>query len=356
MKIKSITDISGLRVEITSLSPSTYFYVKDGCSFPTVINIASRKGLFDESVLLPNSPAAIRGTIIHKLLEERVKGLIQTEEQYELRWNELIRQYEEDTRSKYPSLRNFIINDLDKMYESCDSAMGIIPAINYQGDTTEVRLRAVEVPVSIPGVTRGVVDRIKYHNDGIEIIDYKSGEVIENGAIKESYVYQLNLYALCCEQMFEKSINKLTLIQTYDNQEFDVPIEREKFIESLDDIRSIIEQINTFVQKGQIRNLQMLNDKHCGYCKCRHFCDKYLNSELKSEYIVDGYVTDSSNPNFISLSDKNGNSFSVSKLSDMNIEDATNLVNKHLVFVNVSSRIDNVYKRTDKTLIFELPT
>jgi len=356
MKIKSIPDLSGLRVEITSLSPSTYYYVKDGCSFPSVINIACRKGRFDSSVLLPNSPASIRGTIIHKLLEERVKGLIQTEEQYELHWRDLTRQYEEETKLKYPSLRNFIVNDLDKMYESCDSAMEITPVTNYRGDTNEVRIRTVEVPVSIPGVTRGIVDRIKFHNNEIEIIDYKSGEVMEDGAIKESYVYQLNLYALCCEQTFEYRVKKLTLIQTSDNKEFDVPLERDKFIGSLADIKSIIEKINTRVQEGQMPALQVLSERQCSYCRCRHFCNKYLNSEIKSEYIVDGYVTDSSNPHFISLRDNNGNSFSVSKLSDMNIEDATSLVNRHLVFVNVSSRIDNVYKRTDKTLIFELPT
>lgn len=355
MQIKKIPNIAHLGVQLKALSPSTYYRIKEECAFPAIVSQAIRDDLLDKYVVLPNSVAAIRGTIIHKLFEERAKGQISSEEEYEDRWQHLVDKYELEIKQNYPTLRNFLINDFDKMYESCDAAMQIEPSNSSNSNRSLNSIPQVEVFVSIPNILNGKIDRIKIHKDKIEIIDYKSGAITdENGVIKKPYIYQLNLYALCYESHYKKTVCKLTLLQTSNLEEYNVVFDRAKYLEIINHIQDDISQINDSLLSQNIADLQNANEEHCRYCFCRHFCKTYMSSSFRSDTIVDGVVTDASSNELITLEDKEGGTFYVNKLHDVSIDDWHGLIGKHLVFVNVSSRIENVYKRTDRTLIFEI--
>lgn len=355
MRITHIPKINPLGLSVDNLTPSTYASIQNGCAFPQIVKAAIRTGNFDYGMLLPRSPKAIRGTIIHKLFELRVKGEIQTEDDYLDSWEQYISQEEAKLKRQYPTLRNLSIEDIDKQYESCDAAMQMQPIVLSYNKPNSLRNRSLEVPVMIEGVLKGKIDRVVRKDGIIELIDYKSGNAYdENGVVKEDYVVQLNLYALCFENVFNEMVNKLTIVQTSDLLEIDVPIEREKFVPVIEEIKSLILSINEHIQQNRCEDLQKPSENICKYCDCRHFCQSYLNSDFRSPYIVDGKVTEVVPHNFIKLQDNESNLISISRLDDFELDDWNSLIGKHLLFVDVSSRIENVYKRIDRTIVFEI--
>ncbi len=357
MKIKTLPNIKVYSGCVKELSPSTFSRIRSGCSFPVVINqMVKDKGL-DWSLLLPNlSKAAHLGTIIHKLFEERVKGDIPDEDEYERRWDYYVEQEEKKIRENYPSLSGISFSDYDKLYESCESTMTVESV--SQTDPSLIlgdNVRTLEARVTLPGYIYGTVDRLIFHHDGIEIIDYKSGKVYdENGNIKDSIICQLNLYAICCEHQYGKRVKKLTVIQTSDVSSIDIPIERANFQDILKEIEGLLHKINTAIKSKRFEDLQKPSVESCGMCNCRHLCKGYLESGIRSESILDGIVIDCSNKNYLKLQDCNGNTFTVNKLADLSIENWNDLFGKHLIFINVSNRIEDVYKRTSRTILFQM--
>lgn len=356
MIIKKIPKIEDLMVQLKGVSPSKYSQIREGCAFSVIVQNAINNKKMDKYILLPSlSPAANLGIIIHKLLEERVRGNIKDSDTYESKWISYVHAREEEISNNYPSLRNLSFSDYDKMYANCDATMHIPISNPNTNENDDKHPPLVEVPVCIPNYISGIVDRIKFDYKGIEIIDYKSGQIYdENGNIKENIIYQLHLYALCCEQQFNKKVNKLTIIQTSDLSDINIPIQRDLLHTLLSEIKSVIDRINHIVDNGNIESLQCPQESLCKLCNCKHMCKAYLQSSFRSENIVDGIVIDVSNKNFLLLQDKEGLQFSVWKLEDLCIDEWDFLIGKHLIFLNVSNRIGNVYKRTDKTIIFEI--
>jgi|WetSurMetagenome_2_1015567.scaffolds.fasta_scaffold01432_4 CRISPR/Cas system-associated exonuclease Cas4 (RecB family) len=357
MKIKVLPNISKLQIQVHELTPSTYSRIRSGCTFPVIVTQAFKTNNLDWHLLLPNlSKASHLGTIIHKLFEERVMGLVPDEDEYERRWEQYVKRHEDDIKNYYSSLQRVSFSDYDKMYESCDSTIGI-PVVQ-QGSIDNIaasRQHTLEVKVSYPGYIYGTVDRIKFHPNGIEIIDYKSGKVFEeDGSIKEIIAYQMNLYAICCEHQYGKRVSKLTVIHTSNSEETDVLLKRNFFESMLIEIKSLIKGINTAIDSGLVESQQSPNEQDCPNCNCKHLCKKYLESEYRSEYIVDGIVVDNNSRKFLKLQDSCGKIFTISKMNDLEIDDWDKLLGKHLIFINVSSRIDDVYKRINSTLIYEI--
>ena len=83
MKIKLLPNFEDYCGFVKGLTPSNFYRIKKGCSFPIAIYQIIKDNNLDWSILLPNlSKAAHLGTIIHRLFEERVKGEIQNEEDW----------------------------------------------------------------------------------------------------------------------------------------------------------------------------------------------------------------------------------------------------------------------------------
>lgn len=343
-----------MHTQIKSLSPSSFYQIKSACAFPFVVNNYFKENNIDWYLLLPNfSKNAHLGTVIHKLWEESVKGLIQDEEEFEKKWELYVAQEEAIIKSNYPSIKDISFCDYDVMFKHCSSILKEKNVHNHRRDTKFDFFCNLELDVSYPGYLTGRIDRVKQLLDGVEIIDYKSGEVYnDNGLIKDSILYQLNLYAICYEYQFNTIVKKLTIVRTADNTEIDIPIMRNEFDLLLEEIKAYIQRINKSISSNTIESLQILDEERCSFCRCKHLCNKYLCSEYRSENIVDGILEDISNKNNWKM--RNNNTyFSVTQMAELEIENLDTLVGKHLLFFNVSNRNNNVYKRTNRTLIFQ---
>ena len=128
-------------------------------------------------------------------------------------------------------------------------------------------------------------------------------------------------------------------------------------IEDLDDpvkidytyylIDRLVDEISIFLNKlnstTEFESFQIPSEESCAFCSCKHLCKKYLESDIRSPRIVDGYVTDISNRNYIKLCDNRGQYFSVNKIADINIPDYDKLLGKHLLFTDVNSYVEGVF-------------
>lgn len=350
--IKKLPNICLYSAQFSKISPSAFFRIRNGCCFHFIVDKLFKANNLDRSLLLPNLVRTAHiGTVIHKLFEERVKGLIQTEDDYESRWEQYIKNEEDKIKINYPTISGISFSDYDKMYESMETAFRINAYSQSRTSTTADSVK-LEFPVGYKDLIYGTIDRLNISQNEIEIIDYKSGEVFdESGNIKNSIVLQLNLYAICCEFSFNKPVSKLTVIRTKDLTEIDIPIIREQYQELVDEISIFLNKLNSTTE---FESFQIPSEESCAFCSCKHLCKKYLESDIRSPRIVDGYVTDISNRNYIKLCDNRGQYFTVNKIADINIPDYDKLLGKHLLFTDVNSYVEGVFCRTSKTIIFEL--
>ena len=357
MIIPKLPNFAVLGMEsIGSIPPSRY---NIECWYPFVISrLIYNNKWQDYGFLIPSlAPNSYLGTIIHKLLEDRVHGLIPDDNTYIEKWEKLVNETNHRVVSRYPSLRNFNITNYRKMYESMKSVMKVSPIISIKDIQKKDAVQSsfsTEVSVDYKNIIRGKIDRVKYLEGGVELIDYKTGKVHnEDGTLKQDYVTQLNIYALCFEHTFQKKVVKLTILQTDDMFELDVPILPSIAKDAEDKISQINNLIISSLANNDIRPLQKSSEK-CAYCECRHICSKYLQSSERSEYEVDGEVTDNSSPSLLTLKNRQGKIANISTLQELNIEGWGDLKGNHLIFINVSNPIGNTYKRTDRTLIYDI--
>lgn len=337
-----------------AISPSVYDNI---CWYPFIFRQFAQSKFTSKyrKFLIPSlSRHQYLGTIIHKLFERRVYGLIPDKATYYSMWSELTTKKEKEILDLYPSLSFFDLTDYNKMYSSCLSAMKINPIEIYNQQHTGIH-KCTEIRVSYEDIILGYIDKVVFINEGSEIIDYKSGNVLDdNNNIKEKYVNQLNLYAICYEKTFNRKVVKLTIIQTDSLTEYDVPIMRNNYISMIEQIKNKVSIINKHICNNTIEDIQTIHE-HCKYCEIRHLCKAYINSNMREKHLVIGDVIECSNRGTLLLTNLQGSTIYISKWIDLCDTNHSNLIGKRLAFTNVLQPIDNIYKKTDHTIVYELP-
>lgn len=352
MELRTIYSLDDQLVRITELSPSGYSAMRAGCLYPFVIS-KTIKDLKLNGWLIPNlNKAAYFGTIAHKLLEERVYGRIQDQRQYIQMWKQLADEKIAEIKGSFPSITDFRLTDYSVVLKNCNAALKVKPysAEDCQGSSTNKR--TLERFVKVDGLISGFIDRLIFKSDGLEIIDYKTGEIFEeSGAIKESIRLQMQLYAIACESELNRSVISLKVLHTPTSTIVDIPIERDRFLEIKSEIRNLIAFCNNAIETQNISSLQKPNE-HCGFCNCCHLCDSFIQSSPDNKYFVYGKVIDNSNPNMLMVKNPIGEQIVVNNLSDMNIGNWDDLLGKTLAFINVRSFVDGIYQRLSNTIIY----
>lgn len=326
------------------------------CWYPLVFRRFVRDKFADEyrKFLIPSlSKHQYLGIIIHELLERRANGLVPDKAAYYSMWSELTAKKEKEILELYPSLSFFDLTDYNKMYSSCLSAMNMKP-LNFSNQQYTGTHKYTEVRVSYEDLLLGYIDKVIFINEESEIIDYKSGSVLdESNNIKNTYINQLNLYAICYEKTFNRKVIKLTIVQTDSMNEYDVPILRDSHIAMIEQIRNKVLVINEHICNNTIENIQTLNE-YCKYCEIKHLCKAYINSDLIEKHLVIGDVIECSNRGALLIKDLHGDTVCISKWIDLCKTNQPDLIGKRLAFINVLQAVNGIYKKTDRTIVYEL--
>lgn len=290
-----VSDLEGvLRVgarvtPLGSISPSHFTSIRQ-CALKAVW-AANRA-----PALLPVTPAARVGSVIHQLLEEAGHGRFLGDGRpgAEKRWSDLILTAEEEMRRSWldrhliplsESLADFEVRRIQTIERALeiDGARSLVepregprPAQGY----------GFELPVSSEdGLVRGRIDAVLPSKDGPVIRDYKSGAIFDSGhglshVVKEAYSTQLRLYAAMYAETTRVWPARLEVVPVLGRAQLE-PIDRPACVRLLDEARACLRQLDTIIAQPRQRaqdleaKLAHPTPANCSVCPYRPGCTPY---------------------------------------------------------------------------------
>ncbi len=242
------------------VSPSRFFSLKE-CALREIWS-ASR-----QESLLPPSPAAQLGTVIHRLLEAAGKGTLNAGNPADIEniWQKLVERTEQGMlqswlqRSLVP-LRGTIPQFQVRKIRACKKAAEVARAAGrYTEYPGTERLDRFESWIETPdGLVAGSIDQIQETKNGAILRDYKSGYIIEKkpedaiSEVEEKYKLQLKLYAALFASKQGRWPIKLEVVPLQ-GPEKDIPFEPAECESLLREATYTLKQVND--QIGQALKL-----------------------------------------------------------------------------------------------------
>ncbi len=356
IKIPNI-DVAWDKVAIKVLSPSAFSWICNGCAYQVLL----QKVLYtlgDKSYSLPSHRNTILGTIIHKIYELTSKGVLSTPKEMIEKWDQLVDEQKRKQIESYPTLLNPQINDYDKRNKAIIYATTYLSnRSNLLSEPANVRVFSEKSLVCEYIGLSGIVDKMIVDQDNIDIIDYKSGRVVdEGGNVKLEYIIQLHLYAAMCVHLSLGKIRSLKLIDI-EGHIFDIVYDDGLSNNLVKDVAKKIDKLNNAVNTRQFGELIKPNKDRCSNCSCRHICNYMIQSDDVPYRTICGNVKSVSGQNMYILQDGNI-TYYISGIDAYAIEDHSVYIGKKLVFLNVVSMStllnNNTYRVTENTLVYEL--
>ncbi len=239
--------------------------------------------------LLPTSPNAYLGTVIHQILELALQGKINSDQELSDAWELEIKSSEKvilanPVERHLVPLEKFIFNFNVKKYLAfnmirqlfSDPQMksgNIINHLEYWVQTSD-------------GKVVGRIDLVKRSVQGIEIIDYKTGSILKESSPdkpKDEYLCQIKLYAALYHAMHGEWPEKLSIIGI--NQEhFTVAVDTNECQQLLTQAEKSLNDINKLIEDGlNSENIAQPSPEACKYCLFRPSCDKYWEANKRNK-------------------------------------------------------------------------
>lgn len=262
---------------ISRISPSQYFSLKS-CAYKSILAEA-----FDKKPLLPLSPNAYLGTILHKILELISKGQISDEQQLNLVFNQEINKMEtfliEKGLSLFVPLQMNVMDfglkkiQLKKHLRAVGNASLKPPSF-----LTEKWLESKDTLIG------GKVDLIIVADDFIEIIDFKTGSITEDilddtgevfQEVKSEYRDQLKLYGFLYYEKFGKFPSKLSVVDLR-KQKYSIEFSFEECKSIFEDAKKLLNEVNDSIETGVFNAVP--NETNCKYCLYRPACKFYYQN------------------------------------------------------------------------------
>lgn len=271
--IKINQDIDTSDVKVETLGPSTFTFLNEGCKYQ---HLLSHTRTVDKGATLPNTKKAITGTVVHSLFEKRTKGEIPDEDTFERIWEEELKKQEDQIKQTY-GLKNYSIDDYDKMYSAMATAMkmpqfGISSKQNDKGTATGPNVIVEKLYKT--STLCGKIDKIEKNGDNIIIADFKSGDIKDdNGNIKKAYIVQLNLYAHMYYCQEGEKATELQIIDIDGNIHKVSIWDDIELQKNLAFVKDVIDELNS----GKGIQLASPSEK-CANCNERMKCNPYWNS------------------------------------------------------------------------------
>lgn len=359
MRFIKIPDIEEAwdKVYIKTLSPSSFSWICNGCAYQVLLQKVLST-FNNHAYFLPSHRNTILGTIIHKIYELTSKGQLSTSTEMMKKWEQLVDEKKKELINSYPTLQNPKINDYDKRNKAIRYANSLQPKrSNLLLESMNITTMS-EKTLSCEDIgLYGVVDKMIVDSGHIDIIDYKSGGVVdEDGNVKTEYVIQLHLYAAMCEHLSLGDIHSLKLIDI-DGRVCDIPYDKDLSLGLVKDVADKIVSLNKAIKARQFNELIKPETGRCSNCSCRHIC-KYMIQSYEVKYrTICGYVQQIPSSNVYIVQNENI-TYYISGIDVYPVDNHEVYIGKKLVFLNLASAssLSNsyTYKVTENTLVYEL--
>lgn len=260
------------------ISPSRYYYLTR-CNLKEVfINSGVEE-------CLPSSPNKYFGIAAHGIVSKALTGRIYDINQFYEEWNNTLRDLElkllenNFNRNMVPLNQSISLFDLKKKL----LLKKISPYFTPSNNNKNIRGSngGIEKWVqSEDGIVGGYVDQLVTGNNGIEIIDFKTGNIKDNfNQIKEEYKVQLLLYAAIIYENY-KVWPISTVLKSLNGTEIVINPNLDDCIQLLKEAKKNFKKINKIIL--ECKNEQVLMEelgasdlKVCYFCNYRPLCNRY---------------------------------------------------------------------------------
>ncbi|MFC1924631.1 RecB family exonuclease [Chloroflexota bacterium] len=275
--------------EIRKVSPSRYTAMQE-CLLREIWATAGNKPI------LPPSPLAELGSVIHQLLELAGKGQLENADQANVNavWEKLLSTMEkkmllsELSSHLVPlnqSIADFEVRKLRACRLASEIAQDSSQHLGYQSEQSPKSIGFELWVENDTGEVGGYIDRVIITEDSLVLYDYKSGAVMESkmgigpGKPKESYKVQLLLYAALYHNMHGIWPVHLEIIPLQGNP-LRVVFERKEAENLLNGAVTFLHSANykvAQVRKGSLEVTYLASPEanHCRFCLFRPACHAY---------------------------------------------------------------------------------
>jgi hypothetical protein len=250
-----------------------------------------------QSPLLPSSPAARLGSVIHRLLQEAGEGLLGdgNHTAVESEWLKLVEIAEGEMRDSWLERSLVPLSKTVPQYEvrkirACMKAAEIAKESPRQPQSSgTLAVNRFESWVETPdGLVGGSIDQVKETSGGAILRDFKSGHVIDSEAqaagpeIKEEYKLQLKLYAALFASKHGRWPVKLEVVPLQ-GQARDVPFDTGECSQLLEEAVTSLKRLNERIglASGQppastaLRTFANPSPSNCRFCVFRPCCEAF---------------------------------------------------------------------------------
>lgn len=345
--------------EIKRISPSQFYSMKN-CAYKSLLAEA-----FDKKPLLPLSPNAYFGTVLHKMLELIAKGIVKREDDFNAEFDRQVKALEDDLQSKgfgfsVPlkiKLRNFGLKKIQLKKHLRSEPEQPITAGN-------IKFRSEKWFESKDKLIGGKVDLVIESRNNVEIIDFKTGAITQDclddegeifSDIKNEYKEQLKLYAYLYFENTNKFPTDLSLVDLT-KQKFSVEFSEAECKTIFDEAKNLLKTTNNCIStKVFSANPKEENCKYCLYRPACSFFHKKLETDVSFNDVLGEIkeVKRFQNGN-VNVFLQNGNkSIIIKNFASENFDELNNNRNKIISVYNVRKEaVEFVYSTTKTTMIY----
>lgn len=346
--------------EIKRISPSQFYSMKN-CAYKSLLAEA-----FDKKPLLPVSPNAYFGTVLHKILEMIAKGIIKNDDEFNKEFDRQVKIMEDGLQEKgfgffvplQKKLKNFGLKKIQLKKHLREES-------KEQRSLRNVNFSSEQWFESKDKLIGGKVDLIIQYNDKVEIIDFKTGAITEDflddegeiySDIKNEYKEQLKLYAYLYFENTNKFPTSLSLVDLA-KQKFTVAFSEEECIIIFEEAKTLLTTTNECIRLNTFSATP--TQTNCWYCLYRPAC-AFFQTKLETDFTFNdilGEIKDVKkfqNGN-VSLFLQNGEkNLTIKNLASEKFDELNNFRNKKISIYNLRREItDFVYSASDTTIIYE---
>lgn len=240
--------------------------------------------------LLPRSPSARCGTVIHRIIEAAAKRKINEEDDFEEYWNRYIMIEEKEMEDSWIErhlvpLRKSTPKYELKKYQCLLTTRSMFNKTGSHVAHDPINRISREIWLETQDkIVGGFVDAIISTNIGDTIIDYKTGNINRqdgnHGSVQEIYKVQLQLYAAIYNSAFGTWPVSLQIVGI-DETSYEIDFDQEDSVNLLNEAYHMITKINFIISNE--KNLSEMNDllsspspDTCRYCLYRPACQSYV--------------------------------------------------------------------------------
>lgn len=346
--------------EIKRISPSQFYSMKN-CAYKSLLAEA-----FDKKPLLPLSPNAYFGTVLHKILELITKGIVKNEDDFNTAFDKQLKIVEDFLQENgfgffvplQRKLRNFGLKkiQLKKHLRNEPKQQTNLGDVNFYSE------RWFESKDKLIG---GKVDLIIENNDNIEIIEFKTGAITQDclndeeelySDVKEEYKEQLKLYAYLYFENTNRFPTTLSLVDLT-NQQFMVVFSEEECKIIYDEAKNLLKTTNNCIRTKSFSATP--TEVNCKYCLYRPACSFFIR-KLETDFSfndVFGEIKDVKkfqNGNVNVFLQNGTQQLTIKNFNSEKFDELNYKRKKKISIYNLRKEsTDFVYSVTDTTMIYE---